>query len=97
MEWLLPRFERFRKAAVQRVRTYLELPNGLEGYNVANLGIYGLGKRRTLKELAAFVKIDMETKHSRSESVRTTSGARGLLYCRITTNQILTISSITLL
>lgn len=70
MEWLKPRFERFRQAALKRVRSYLELPNGLEGYNLANLGIYGLGKRRTLKQLAEFVRIDMATKSSRPESVR---------------------------
>lgn len=70
MEWLKPRFERFRQASLKRVRTNLELPNGLEGYNLANLGIYGLGKRRTLKQLAEFTGIDFETKSSRPETVR---------------------------
>lgn len=70
MEWLKSRFERFRQAALKRIRTYLELPNGLEGYNLANLGLYGLGKRRTLKDMATFLKIDMETQVSRPETVR---------------------------
>lgn len=70
MEWLKPRFERYRQASLMRVRSYLELPNGLEGYNLANLGIYGLGKRRTLQQLAQFARIDLTTQSSRVESVR---------------------------
>ena len=71
MEWLKPRFERFRQASLKRIRTHLELPDGLEGYNLANLGIYGLGKRRSLKQLATFTGIDFESKSSRPETVRT--------------------------
>jgi len=69
MEWLKPRFERFRIAALRRIRTFLELPNGIENFNRANLGIYGLGKRRTLKQLADFVRIDMDTKKDREDWV----------------------------
>jgi len=72
MEWLKPRFERFRRAALNRVRSYLELPRGLEGYNLANLGIYGLGKRRSLHQLAEFCRIDMTTQGSRPQTVRNT-------------------------
>jgi hypothetical protein len=70
VEWLKPRFEQFRRASLQRIRTILELPNGIEGFNAANFGVYGLGKRRTLKQLADFVQIDMEAKVDRPESVR---------------------------
>jgi hypothetical protein len=79
MEWLKPRFERFRQGGLKRIRSYLELPNGLEGYNLANLGIYGLGKRRSLRDMAAFLKIDMETQSSRPETVRATPFVLGLL------------------
>ena len=68
MEWLKPRFGRFRKLSLRRIRTFLELPDGLE--DRANLGIYGLGKRRTLKQLSDFVHIDMETQRDRPDSVR---------------------------
>ena len=70
MEWLKPRFGRFRKLSLRRIRTFLELPDKLEDFNRANLGIYGLGKRRTLKELSDFVHIDMETQRDRPDSVR---------------------------
>eukprot|EP00934_Nitzschia_sp_Nitz4_P000931 Nitzschia sp. Nitz4//scaffold82_size85912//42151//44131//NITZ4_005142-RA/size85912-snap-gene-0.140-mRNA-1//-1//CDS//3329558838//931//frame0 len=67
MEWLLPRFERFRQSALKRVRSILNLPKGDETLNVANVGIYGLGKRRTLQQLADFVRIDMESQVSRAD------------------------------
>lgn len=70
MEWLQPRFGRFRTLSLRRIRTFLELPDGIEDFNRANLGIYGLGKRRTLKQLADFVQIDMETQRDRPDSVR---------------------------
>lgn len=69
MEWLKPRYERFRQDALKRVRSMLELPDGLPDFNHANLGIYGLGKRRTLEQLSKFVKIDMSTLGSRPETV----------------------------
>ncbi len=70
MEWLKPRFERLRQASLHRIRTILELPKGIDGFNRANFGIYGLGKRRTLKQLADFVRIDMDAKGDRPDSVR---------------------------
>eukprot|EP00339_Tiarina_fusa_P005024 CAMPEP_0117014916 /NCGR_PEP_ID=MMETSP0472-20121206/12010_1 /TAXON_ID=693140 ORGANISM="Tiarina fusus, Strain LIS" /NCGR_SAMPLE_ID=MMETSP0472 /ASSEMBLY_ACC=CAM_ASM_000603 /LENGTH=492 /DNA_ID=CAMNT_0004718591 /DNA_START=24 /DNA_END=1499 /DNA_ORIENTATION=- len=69
MEWMKRRKERFRKQAVERIKSYLWLPGGTEGMNLSNLGIYGLGKRRTLKQLADFVGIDLETQESRSDSM----------------------------
>jgi hypothetical protein len=52
-------------------RTYLGAPDGLEDYNLSNLGIYGLGKRRTIKQLEDFMKIQMATKTSfRPQGVR---------------------------
>jgi hypothetical protein len=59
------------------IRTYLGAPDGLEDYNLSNLGIYGLGKRRTIKQLEDFMKIQMATKTSRPQGVR---DARGLTH-----------------
>eukprot|EP00980_Cylindrotheca_fusiformis_P001357 scaffold338_cov116-Cylindrotheca_fusiformis.AAC.22 len=66
-EWMHPRFTRFREDALKRIRTYLGAPDGLEDFNLSNLGIYGLGKRRTLKQLEEFMKIQISTKTGRPE------------------------------
>jgi hypothetical protein len=70
MEWMRPRMERFRRAGIQRIKSYLGLPGGIEGLNLSNLGIYGLGKRRSIQQMAKFVGIEMETQKSRPQSVR---------------------------
>lgn len=69
MEWMRQRRERIRDRSLRRLRSYLQLPNGLEGLRLDNLGIYGLGKRRSLKQMADFVGIDMETQKSRPATV----------------------------
>lgn len=70
MEWMKPRRERLRTASVQRVKSYLGLPGGLEGLRLDNLGIYGLGKRRTLQQMSEFMELDLEAQKSRPLSVR---------------------------
>lgn len=75
MEWLRPRFERLRQAALKRVRSTLELPDGQEGLNLANLGLYGLGRRRTLDQMSSFLHVDMKSQSSRAEMVRMGSKA----------------------
>jgi hypothetical protein len=66
-EWMKNRRERLRIEAIARIKRYLELPGGTEGLNPANLGIYGLGKRRTLKQMAEFIGIDMDEQRSRRD------------------------------
>jgi len=69
MEWMKPRRERLRTASVQRVKSYLGLPGGLEGLRLDNLGIYGLGKRRTLQQMSEFMELDLEAQKSRPLSL----------------------------
>ena len=61
-EWFKQRRERIRKQSLLRIKTFLGLESP-EGVNAevahANMGIYGLGKRRNLKQLQDFVGIDM--------------------------------------
>lgn len=71
-EWNRPRYQRFRDNSLKRIRTYLGVPGGLEDFNVANLGIYGLGKRRSLKQLESFLDIEMETMKSRPKEASCT-------------------------
>lgn len=55
-EWYKNRRDRFRKEAIARALTIAQLPNGDSSTTAqANLGIYGLGKRRTMKQLFKFV------------------------------------------
>ena len=60
-EWMKQRRERLRVQSLKRIRTYLHLPDGDPELDLNNLGIYGLGKRRTLKQLGEFVGIDFDT------------------------------------
>jgi hypothetical protein len=65
-----PRYQRKRKASIERIKAYLNLSEGENNMNLANLGIYGLGKRRTMKQLSDFVGLDMEHQKGRSPTVR---------------------------
>lgn len=64
------RKERLRQDSIKRIKSYLGLPDGIEGLNLSNLGIYGLGKRRTIQQMADFMGIDLEAQTSRDSSVR---------------------------
>ena len=64
------RRERLRQASIRRVKSYLMLPDGIPDLNLANLGIYGLGKRRTLKQLEQFVDIKLAAQKNRPREVR---------------------------
>lgn len=49
-----------KKESVKRIKTLLRIPGGeLSDTAHANLGIYGVGKRRSLSQLEAFTGIDM--------------------------------------
>lgn len=67
-EWMHPRDQRHKEEALARIRTYLGAPDGLEDYNLANLGIYGLGKRRTLQQLEKFLDIDIANQVPRPQN-----------------------------
>lgn len=59
----------FLQNSLKRIRSYLEIPlaeDETSTEKLDNLGIYGIGKRRSLKELNDFVGIDLETLTSRS-------------------------------
>lgn len=71
-----PRLEQLRRAAVIRIKTLLQLKGGKETeIDQANLGLYGLGERRSLSALESFVGIviakrsaDFKNKVSLNES-----------------------------
>jgi hypothetical protein len=55
-EWFKRQRDRFRKEALARAKTLAQLPDGLASSSAkSNMGIYGLGKRRTLQQLMEFV------------------------------------------
>ena len=59
----------FLKKGLKRIRSYLEISLAEDESStekIDNLGIYGIGKRRSLKEMNRFVGIDLETLKSRS-------------------------------
>ena len=57
-EWFQRQRERFRKEALQRVKTLVSLEGGLTTHKAqANMGIYGIGKRRTVQQLLDFTGV----------------------------------------
>jgi len=60
-EWYRQRRERIRARSLLRIKTTLELKDGDPTDTAkANLGIYGIGKRRTLAQFSNFVGINMQ-------------------------------------
>lgn len=60
-EWFKRQRDRFRQTSIVRVKTILQVPGGKTDVNdQANLGIYGLGKRRTLDQLNAFAGLNLQ-------------------------------------
>jgi hypothetical protein len=58
-EWFKRQRDRFRQASLVRAKTILQMPGGEADINdQANLGIYGLGKRRSLEQLSAFTGLN---------------------------------------
>ena len=59
-EWFQQRRDRIRNRSLLRIQTSMELKDGdASDAGKANMGIYGIGKRRTLAQLNEFVGIDM--------------------------------------
>ena len=62
-EWFKHQRDRFRQASIVRAKTILQIPGGEPDANDrANLGLYGLGKRRSLKQLDEFSNVDLKNK-----------------------------------
>lgn len=71
-EWFRQRRERLRNESLHRVHTMLQIPGGDSSETAqANLGVYGLGRRRTIQQLMDFVGIDLVKK----------TGNRGHINC----------------
>ena len=59
-EWYKQRRDRIRNRSLSRIKTSLELKDGDSSDAAkANMGIYGIGKRRTLSQLNEFIGMDM--------------------------------------
>jgi hypothetical protein len=70
MEWDKPMKKWIKAKSLNRIRSYLEIPDAPEpGLKLDNFGIYGLGKRRSLKQLNEFVGIDLAKQQSRPDTV----------------------------
>lgn len=59
-EWFGRQRDRFRKSSIVRAKTLLQLPGGDPDTN--DMGIYGLGKRRSLEQLQEFMNIGLLSK-----------------------------------
>ena len=68
-EWMKRRRERLRLESIKRIKSFLQLPEGDKDLNLANLGIYGLGKRRTLQQFSQFLGVDMVNQIGRPDTV----------------------------
>ncbi len=80
-EWFKRQRDRFRKASIQRVQTALQIEGGeTEEKAQANLGIYGLGKRRTLQQFQKFANMDFKTLKGNSGPNQRCSGAQWVPY-----------------
>jgi hypothetical protein len=59
-EWFKRQKTRLRLLSINRVQTALQLKDGDDSEAAqANLGLYGLGKRRSLKQLNEFANVDL--------------------------------------
>lgn len=62
-EWFQRQRDRFRKEAIARVQTALGFPGGDDSPTAkANLGLYGVGKRRSIQQLLEFTKLGVSPK-----------------------------------
>jgi Glycosyltransferase (GlcNAc) len=58
MDWNRPRGQKMRMTSLERIKSFLHIDGAASKSDLANLGIYGLGKRRSLAQLMDFVGID---------------------------------------
>jgi hypothetical protein len=60
-EWFHRQKQRFRLSAIRRAKKILSsLEEDLPESNLANLGLYGLGKRRSLEQLERFTNVNLK-------------------------------------
>jgi hypothetical protein len=65
-EWFKRQKTRLRLTSITRVKTALQLKDGDDSEaGQANLGLYGLGKRRSMKQLNEFANVPNPDKHKR--------------------------------
>lgn len=80
-EWFKRQRDRFRKASIQRVQSALQIQGGdLEETAQANLGIYGVGKRRTLQQFQEFANMDFKSLKGNTGATQRCSGASWVPY-----------------
>jgi hypothetical protein len=61
-EWYKQHRDRVRARSLERIKTAIEVKDGNPSDSAkANLGIYGIGKRRSLAQLNEFVGINLST------------------------------------
>ena len=83
MDWNKPRGRKMRLTSLERIKSFLHIDGaGRSKTDLANLGIYGLGKRRSLAQLMDFVGIDSNTMKFDTE-VRTRKGGTCNAMCRL--------------
>lgn len=80
-EWFKRQRDRFRKNSIQRVKTILQMPGGeTDELDQANLGIYGLGKRRSLRQLSEFVNVNLQARKGNVGADLTCTGHQWVPY-----------------
>jgi len=80
-EWFKRQKDRFRKASILRVKTALQLPEGDSSPAAqSNLGIYGIGRRRSLEQLSEFTNLDLKSLRGNTLESLTCSGKGWVSY-----------------
>jgi len=70
-EWYRQRRERIRNRSLHRIRTSLELKDGdPTDTGKANMGIYGIGKRRSIAQLNDFVGVNLAAGTGNAQSLK---------------------------
>jgi hypothetical protein len=80
-EWVKRRRDRFREAAIKRVKTVLQMQDGDSSIqSQSNLGIYGIGKRRSLAQFEKFVNMDLMRRLGNEDSRKICVGREFVSY-----------------
>jgi hypothetical protein len=77
-EWFQRQKTRLRLIAITRIKTVLQYKDGDSSEaGQANLGLYGLGKRRSMKQLNEFANVPNADKHKRKGNTSATRKCSG--------------------
>jgi hypothetical protein len=80
-EWFKRQKTRLRLQSITRIKTALQLKDGDSSEAAqANMGLYGLGKRRTVKQLTDFANVDLRKRKGNTGSNRKCSGHEWVPY-----------------